>query len=166
MSFRALTLVLAVIAVVLCTFVQSTEALSQKTINTILRKHNTVRAKHHAPALKWNKKVAAYAQKWSNKCVFEHSYGGYGENLGLGWANWGQLIIDGWYDEYKDYNYSNPGFSDDAGHFTQVVWKNTTEIGCGVATCDNLGKGAKLYTCSYDHMGNIDGLFATNVLKP
>ncbi|KAG1462416.1 hypothetical protein G6F56_005521 [Rhizopus delemar] len=166
MSFRTLTLLLAVAAVVLCTFVQSTEALSKTTINNILKKHNTVRAKHHAPALKWNKKLASYAQKWSNGCVFEHSQGQYGENLGLGYANWGQLITSGWYDEYKDYDYNNPGFGMDTGHFTQVVWKGTTEIGCGVKVCDNLGKGYKLYTCSYNAPGNYEGEFAANVLKP
>lgn len=166
MSFRALTLILAVAAVVLCTFVQTTEALNAATIKTILKAHNTARAKHHAPALKWNKTLATYAQNWSNKCKFEHSNGNYGENLALGYPNWTSVITDGWYGEYKEYDYSNPGFSMDTGHFTQVVWKSTTEVGCGVKVCNNLGQGYQLYTCSYKDYGNVEGEFAENVLAP
>ncbi|KAG1472508.1 hypothetical protein G6F56_001498 [Rhizopus delemar] len=166
MSFRTLTLILAIAAVVLCTFVRSTEALNKATINIILKKHNTVRTKHHSPSLKWNTKLASVAQAWSNKCKFEHSNTEYGENLGLGYSSWEDLIIGGWYDEYKNYNYSNPVFGMDTGHFTQVVWKDTTQIGCGVKVCNNLGEGYKLYTCNYNTSGNYEGEFAANVLKP
>ena len=42
-----------------------------------------------------------------------------------------------WYDElYKPgYNFNNPGWNENpgAGHFTQVVWKGTTELGIGIA---------------------------------
>jgi hypothetical protein len=33
------------------------------------------------------------------------------------------------------YNWNAPGFSSATGHFTQVVWKATTEVGCGVVSC-------------------------------
>ncbi|KAI9251723.1 CAP domain-containing protein [Sporodiniella umbellata] len=166
MSLRSLTFLLSFVAVILCTFVRSAEALNKATIKNILKKHNAVRAKHHAPALKWNRKLASYAQNWSNRCVFQHSQGDYGENLGLNYANWGQLITNGWYNEYKKYDYNNPGFGMATGHFTQVVWKGTTEVGCGVTVCDNIGKGYKLYTCSYNTPGNYQGEFETNVLRP
>ncbi|CAO3693401.1 unnamed protein product [Rhizopus stolonifer] len=169
MSFHTLTLLLAVTAVVLCTFVQTTEALNAATIKSIVSAHNKVRSKHHSPALKWNKTLASYAQKWSDGCVFEHSGGQYGENLALGYPSWASAI-DGWYSEVKDYNYNKPGFSMDTGHFTQIVWKATTEVGCGVTACDNLGKGSKLYTCSYKEPGNMVGddniYFTKNVLAP
>ena len=42
-----------------------------------------------------------------------------------------------WYDElYKPgYNFNNPGWNENpgAGHFTQLVWKGTTELGIGIA---------------------------------
>lgn len=144
---------------------------SASDIKTILDTHNKYRAKHHAPALVWDETLAAYAQKWSDRCVFEHSHGKYGENLAEGHPSW-TAVVDAWYNEVDMYDYSKPGFSMDTGHFTQVVWKGTTKIGCGAATCDDFFKGAKLYTCSYVEFGNIVGLnddpqyFIANVLKP
>ena len=40
---------------------------------TILNVHNAHRSNHHAPALTWDEGLASYAQKWVNKCVFQHS---------------------------------------------------------------------------------------------
>uniref|UniRef100_A0A3P8WJH3 SCP domain-containing protein n=1 Tax=Cynoglossus semilaevis TaxID=244447 RepID=A0A3P8WJH3_CYNSE len=42
--------------------------------------------------------------------------------------------VDSWYSEVKDYNWNNPGLKSNTGHFTQVVWKETTQLGVGVAT--------------------------------
>jgi len=47
--------------------------------------------------------------------------------------------VEGWYNEIKDYNFKTgkhlPGHEQKAiGHFTQVVWKGSTELGCGAAT--------------------------------
>lgn len=142
-------------------------AVPANDIKTIVDLHNKYRTKHHAPNLAWNTTLATFAQNWSDRCVFEHSRGAYGENLGLGYANW-TTVIDAWYNEVKNYNYSKPGFGGNTGHFTQVVWKSTTQIGCGVQTCNN----RKLYTCSYSPYGNIVGFnndpkyFVANVLKP
>ena len=36
------------------------------------------------------------------------------------------------YDEIKLYNYDSPGFSMGTGHFTQVVWKETSHVGVGI----------------------------------
>ncbi|CAO3672317.1 hypothetical protein G6F70_005054 [Rhizopus microsporus] len=168
MSLRTLTLILS--AVILAAFLHTvTAAPTSSDINTILNAHNKVRAKHHAPALKWSTKLATYAQNWSNRCQFQHSSGPYGENLALGYPDWNS-VVNGWYSEVKNYNYNNPGFASNTGHFTQVVWKATTEIGCGVKVCNNLGQGAKLYTCSYYVPGNMVGdngkYFTQNVLRP
>ena len=57
------------------------------------------------------------------------------------------------------YNASNPQPS----HFTQVVWKGTTQVGCAVATCNNIFPAkygpAKYYVCEYYPQGNIIGQF-------
>lgn len=37
--------------------------------------------------------------------------------------------IEAWYSEIKDYNYEENKFKPGTGHFTQVVWKNTTHFG-------------------------------------
>jgi uncharacterized protein YkwD len=84
-----------------------------------------------------------------------HSGGKYGENLGLGYTTTG--VVDAWYDEKSYYNPSSPA----ASHFTQVVWKSTTKLGCAKITCDNIW--GQYTICSYDPAGNVGGQYAANV---
>ncbi|OAD75324.1 hypothetical protein PHYBLDRAFT_110785 [Phycomyces blakesleeanus NRRL 1555(-)] len=132
----------------------------------VLRVHNKYRAKHGVPDLKWSTTLAKYAQEWSSKCEFQHSQGAYGENLAMGYSSFTKAI-NGWYGEVSSYDFKKPGFGGTTGHFTQVVWKATTEVGCGVTTCANYGN-ARLYTCSYRQPGNMVGnnnlYFTQNVL--
>ncbi len=130
--------------------------------------HNAVRAKHCAPPLTWSKKLAEVAQTWANTlrdkgCVFGHSPGGkYGENLAAGTV--GALdpssTVGMWYDEIKLYKFPNGGFSMQTGHFTQVVWRSTTQVGCGHVEC----KGNDIYVCNYDPPGNWEGQYRAEVL--
>ncbi len=72
------------------------------------------------------------------------------------------------YDEVKYYNFNSPGFSGRTGHFTQVVWKSTTLVGC--ARCGGWGSGwyETYVVCNYRPAGNIVGdnnrYFRENVL--
>jgi hypothetical protein len=60
--------------------------------------HNSFRAQHGAPPLAWSPALAAKAQNWANRCVFEH--GSVGENLAAGTGNYGAAdAIKGWTDE-------------------------------------------------------------------
>ena len=54
---------------------------------------------------------------------------------------------------------------DGAGHFTQVVWAGTENLGCAVSTCPEGGPdpGRKIYVCNYDPPGNWRGEFEANV---
>ena len=50
-----------------------------------------------------------------------------------------------------------------SSHFTQVVWKSTTELGCAVSTCGHIfpDQGpAVLYVCLYSPAGNVLGEIA------
>jgi uncharacterized protein YkwD len=131
--------------------------------------HNAARAHHCAPPLTWNEELAASAQAWANQCVFEHAQGaGFGENL---FAKVGDSTaadaVDDWYAEIANYDFAAPGTSANSGHFTQVVWKNTTSVGCAVATCPGLFPGfgdASFAVCRYAPQGNIAGGFAANVV--
>lgn len=71
-------------------------------------------------------------------------------------------VVKLWYDEVKDYDYDNPGYSKKTGHFTQVVWKNSTGLGCG---CSRNG-ALTFVICNYSPRGNVIGQFRENVLKP
>jgi hypothetical protein len=70
-----------------------------------------------------------------------------------------------WYDEIKDYDWANPGKSINSnaiGHFTQVVWKGSTQLGCGIGVTT----GNSVYgVCNYSPAGNYLGQYAENVLK-
>lgn len=124
--------------------------------------HNSLRAKHSAPALTWNTTLSDYAQSYLSKqnCVFEHSNGPYGENIAMGYSD-PTKAIQAWYDEVKDYDYSTGTFSMSTGHFTQLVWKETTQIGCSKVDC---GSSGAFFACEYFPYGNVIGFFIENVL--
>ncbi|KAJ6575632.1 CAP domain-containing protein [Mycena vulgaris] len=131
-----------------------------------LKGHNSIRAQHGAKPLTWSDNAAAKAQQWANGCVFKHSggtLGPFGENLAAGTGDFSiAAAVKAWTDEVSEYNPSNPQPS----HFTQVVWKGTTQVGCAVATCDNIFPGfgpAQFYVCEYSPAGNVIGQFPANV---
>jgi hypothetical protein len=111
--------------------------------------------------------LAAAAQAWAKGCSFNHSAAGsrpnQGENLAWGSGSFSTAAssVDRWYNENSQYNYSNPGFSSATGHFTQMVWKGSRQLGCGVAQCG----GQNFWVCRYSPAGNITnpGQFQQNV---
>ncbi|ODV93974.1 hypothetical protein PACTADRAFT_19980, partial [Pachysolen tannophilus NRRL Y-2460] len=147
----------------------STSASASASLSTfaseILEEHNSKRALNQAPALTWNSTLETYAANYASEydCssgVLEHSDGPYGENLALGYDT--IPAVDAWYDEISLYNFSDPGFSESTGHFTQVVWVSSVQLGCAYKDC---GSYYGQYTiCEYSPAGNVLGEFAENVL--
>ena len=142
-------------------------ATGNPSADQFISEHNRVRAKHCAAPLTWSPKLAAVAQQWANSlrdtgCKFGHSGGQYGENLAAGTT--GALppsaVVAMWYDEVKGYSFKQPGFSMQTGHFTQVVWRSTSQVGCGMAQC----KGNDIWVCEYDGPGNWEGQYREQVL--
>ncbi|KAI8094750.1 PR-1 protein [Thamnidium elegans] len=130
-----------------------------------LNSHNNYRARHHVGGLTWNQNLANHALQVSQSCVWGHSIVSTGQNIAYGYPSM-EAAIDKWYDEVANYDY-NTGASSNGGatgHFTQVVWKGTTEIGCGATNCDNLP--GVYYVCNYGPPGNYDNEFIDNVLRP
>ena len=108
----------------------------------ILKYHNEYRKIHQVDELTRDADIEKIAQNYSEYLIknniFDHSHRkGYGENLygctGSGICATGKSVTDNWYNEIQFYDYNNPVFSGETGHFTQVVWKGSTKIGCGVA---------------------------------
>jgi len=137
--------------------------------NEILKSHNEIRSRHSASALKWSSKLAADAQRWAEdlakrNCIQPSSSNDYGENIAYmsGGQLTGRKVTDMWYEEHDKYRYGNPGFSTQTGHFTQIVWQSSKEMGVGKAVSST---GAQFVVARYQPPGNVRGQFPENV-KP
>jgi uncharacterized protein YkwD len=139
-------------------------------LKAALKAHNEYRKKHHAPPLELSDDLCKVAQAWADKIAandkMEHSENGYGENIHWSSANVtdGKAPVEHWYSEVKDYKFAGDlDYQRGTGHFTQVVWKDTKELGIAKAT----GKSGGTYVvANYNPSGNFVGKFAENVLKP
>ncbi|TGZ83801.1 PR-1-like protein [Ascodesmis nigricans] len=148
---------------------------------TALDMHNKYRRKHSANDLVWDEGLAATAMKWAttNGCKMQHSDRSFrnnaGENLyAKGGKKSSDLVdgtnvdpsegITGWYNEWKSYT-GDYSVSDGVGHFTQVVWKATTKLGCAMPICNmpGLGSNTGFLVCHYSVAGNMMGQFSQNV---
>lgn len=143
------------------------DAASGSDNNEWLAQHNRYRTQHCAAPLAWDPGLAREAQQWADRCVFEHAPdNNAGENL-FAAAGASQPAVDVWYDEVQAYDFSRPAFSSTTGHFTQVVWRGTTHLGCAEAVCPELFVGfsdTRFVVCRYAPAGNVSGEFPQNVL--
>ncbi|XP_022787668.1 ectin-like isoform X1 [Stylophora pistillata] len=148
-------------------------------IKECLKAHNAVRALHRARPLTWNRTLARNAQAWAldlaKRDKFEHDrVRGEGENLYYSVASSGKRAtckdaLEAWYGEVSDYPFSHPPKSIfdipgvQIGHFTQVVWKSTRQLGVGIASIKR-GHWTKTYVVArYTPPGNYWGRFKEEV---
>ncbi len=141
-------------------------ALGAAEAQAMVEAHNAVRAQVGAGPVAWDSKAADFAQRYVTTlvaaCDLRHSSGsGYGENLAAwtGEAPPTQAVAQ-WAEERPLYRGGGGTFrSSDmtAGHYTQVVWRATTHIGCGRATCTKDGFNWTLLSCNYSPPGNMMG---------
>jgi pathogenesis-related protein 1 len=125
-------------------------------------------AKRHdvgVPSLEWSSDLAADAQKWANHlaadehCNLVHTANDpHGENLfgGSGAPYTALSASQAWYSEISKYHYGVLNGTNWAptGHYTQMVWRSTTHIGMGQASCSS---GAVVIVAEYDPPGNYLG---------
>lgn len=131
----------------------------------ILDAHNKYRKIHDVGDLSWDDSAYQYAQKNADNydCsgVLTHTHGPFGENLAAGFSS-GPSAVKAWYVEGESFNYQSPNTYN---HFTQVVWKDSTKVGCAYKDCS--AENWKLYVvCEYDPPGNVIGQEKQNVLPP
>ncbi|KAH8347332.1 hypothetical protein KR059_009152, partial [Drosophila kikkawai] len=130
-----------------------------------LDEHNRLRKLHGVPDLTLNedlcKRSAEYAEELAQKKNLQHSEakGEYGENLCFRSHN-PEKCVQNWYDEIHLYDFSNPKFSYATGHFTQLVWKASTDLGWGEAQDSD---GTTYVVAMYTPSGNVNGQFEENV---
>jgi pathogenesis-related protein 1 len=131
--------------------------------------HNRWRSEVGVPGLKWSVDLADKAQKWADhlaasKCSRAHS--GPGENIyWAGPAVWpdgrrefgpvnAQNVVDLWASEREQWDNATGHCSGVCGHYTQVVWKDSKDVGCAMAVC---GNKAQIWVCNYFPAGNVVG---------
>lgn len=171
--------------------------------STAVTGHKTARASNQAAPLTWDDEIAQYAYEGSNCTIWGHNMDvgdkGYGQNVAMNGSSDPnafttesalQGAIESWFSEgsmyleYNLYGQDSPNTTvlpegQEIGHFTAMVWQNTTSVGCSVRVCgpDTLVGGYNDTTktdgltvwntvCNYRSEGNIGGAYAANVLRP
>ena len=151
-------------------------SLSEEDIVLALKAHNNARKEVGVPNLSWSKTLEADALKWAKNMVenekmfhsSNESRPNQGENLSVFFNTVGGESVfsstpaldasNAWYNEINDYTYSEIGSDVNAnvmiGHYTQMIWSTTTEVGIAVAISDT----GKVYVAArYSPPGNYIG---------
>ncbi|MDG4475892.1 CAP domain-containing protein [Thiovibrio frasassiensis] len=150
----------------------------------MLEEHNILRAAVGTPELRWSDALAGQAAAWAKElqktgCGMKHSQSGLGENIywASAWksgtrspgksswqwrlspqpiteknvvASWG--VEQSWYSQASNTCAAPSGKS--CGHYTQMVWRTTREVGCAKAICED---SSQVWVCNYAPAGNIIG---------
>lgn len=138
----------------------------------ILLQHNLVRQGVNAvemPDLQWDSDLADSAYDNIQDCDWEHDPDllekGYGENLyatksDIDSYDWIARMVESWIEDEEEFYDPDTGkCSATCGHYTQVVWSDTTHVGCvGMSACDF--DFPQIVSCQYWPKGNKVGSLA------
>jgi len=135
----------------------------------VLTAHNRERTMMGVPPLRWNPALANSAQHWANYLAatgkFEHAPENHiapeGENLWAGTKGYYSIeaMVGAWVREKKNFkpgrfpDNSITGYEKDVGHYTQLIWKNTGEVGCAKSSNND----EEILVCRYSDAGNYVG---------
>ncbi|GBP27462.1 Venom allergen 3 [Eumeta japonica] len=125
----------------------------------------------------WDDELAATAQRWADQCRPQHDRAAQrdvgrfpvGQNIAATWTTRPpsepqdstpdfQKQIDAWFDEVSLYGFRPTTTGHGTGHYSQLVWGETTHVGCGFTFYYDPARGyTKLYVCNYGPGGNVIG---------
>jgi uncharacterized protein YkwD len=135
-------------------------AASPSLARDMLATHNAVRARVGVPPLAWSAQLAALAQDWANALIASQAFSHrpnnrYGENIYAisGGAASAAEAVATWAGEARGYDIRNNSCSGICGHYTQLIWRSTTTVGCGVAS----DAERQVWVCNYNPPGNVVG---------
>ncbi|XP_041114133.1 GLIPR1-like protein 1 [Polyodon spathula] len=168
-------------------YLQSSGALpdidNQVFIDDCVTVHNQFRSRVNPPAsdmlyMTWDEALAKTARAWARTCQFSHNiylkqagkvhptFTPVGENIWVGAPSSTFSVssaIGSWYNEVKDYSYTDRSCSRVCGHYTQVVWAKSYKVGCAVHICPSGIAGfstnsipdSTIFVCNYGDAGNF-----------
>jgi glutaredoxin len=136
----------------------------------ILERHNFFRNEVGIQNLVWSNELAAYAQEWANElaargCQMNHRPRDgkwkqrYGENIywAQGMNPTPSDVVNSWGEEKAYFDFEKLACKGEwytCGHYTQIIWENTTKVGCAFARCNN---NQVIWVCNYNPPGNYIG---------
>jgi pathogenesis-related protein 1 len=147
--------------------------LTRAEADEIVRAHNAWRKRAGVLPLRWARDLASQAQNRARQlasqgCIIEH--GMLPDDVGENLFHAGPLraqgrkdelfavsptqVVDAWGAESADYSPASDSCAPNrqCGHYTQLVWPSTDEVGCGMAVCPSLGQ---VWVCRYRPRGNV-----------
>ena len=166
-----------IIFLLLFIYIFSAKLDSGRINEVLLAQHNKYRKMHGAPDLTLDSELIKIATDYSAALAYKtdkFSVKPSGnknknrENLGENIFTCTSVIkkscynvestspVDEWYNEIKNYDFSSPGFSINTARFSQLLWKETTKMGCGASVRDADGVTYKV-VCNYYTAGNVLG---------
>lgn len=121
------------------------------------------------PPLQDSPVVQASAAQHAQACVFAHINNQYGQNLfaGTGTSWTVEQAVNSWAYEARHYDFDTDSCvaGEQCGHYTQLVWENTRNVGCVIQQCDQItdgsgnaifnGRSGMMIFCHYDPPGNF-----------
>lgn len=135
----------------------------------LLIAHNQERVALGLQPLSWNPALAGSAQRWADYLAatgrFEHAPENHrapeGENLWAGTKGYfaPEAMVGAWIREKQFFrpgvfpNNSTTGRVEDVGHYTQLVWRATSEVGCAQSASAH----EDILVCRYAEAGNYLG---------
>lgn len=162
--------------------------VTQRMKALLIEQHNKCRAADGQSRVRWNSRLAAFAQRQAERCVLSHSTNDArtqrwgrstpvlaGENLAMQWHTSSSFLsspsvgdkatlwsTDEWCGEKKWYDINSnscraPPNSPGCGHYTQMVWHDSNQIGCGFAKCRHKNPDEWHLACLYLEAGNTFG---------
>lgn len=125
----------------------------------------------------WDEELAEKAARWAENGIFGHN-----PVKTVGSQRWGQIgenvfiktlprpfyvpvipnileALDSWFDEHANYGFEPYSLATPRpiGHYTQMVWAESTHVGCGISQKKENGWTTTLIVCNYAPTGNFLG---------
>lgn len=150
-----------------------TSTMSGSQENDAKDKHNALRKQEGSSnmlKMSYDGDLGNRAQEWADQCRWKHGLTEMCDGTGIGqnmYMTTGSLdvnsAIQGWYNEKSDYNYNANSCPQGVmcGHYTQVVWAESSSVGCGATQCPvvyfddgTTWTNAVIFVCNYAPAGN------------